>query len=141
MPIDLRGDKLLTIRVFCRVHPLQRPRVAPAGHVYQPLDDQLELREELIPYEAIVKKPIAIPVVIDMVFYFSRGTAKQVYPTAPGYGDEDNLRKAMNDALAARGILENDRLVIGGSTWKLFGESDEAHVTVWKAGPKSVEEH
>lgn len=127
-----RGDLLLEIMVFCRIQPLKRPRKAGnANHFYQPKDNQLQLFEELLPYSALVKEPLDGPMIMDMHCIFLRHENDQ-YPTAKRYGDDDNLRKAVNDALVHSKLVSDDRFIIGGETWKLYGEEDQAQIRLWR---------
>lgn len=130
--IPMRGTEVMRIMIFCRVYPLERPRKGTNGHMYQPHDNQKELWQELRPYKDQLLVPIAYPVAVDILVKFrSLGSSQFIpFPTAPSYGDEDNLRKAVNDGLARVGILENDRWVIGGETWKTWGEEDLAIISI-----------
>lgn len=132
-PHPKRKDLLLDVLVFCAVRPLERPRKAfNSRHFYQPKENQAELLSELIPYQKLVDKPFEEPVIVDITCFFKKPHSEEPYPVAPTYGDEDNLRKAVNDALVDRGILSNDRFVIGGLTFKLFAIEPHAHIQIWR---------
>jgi len=134
--VPKRKGQLLKIRLFCKVQPLARVR-HDNNHSYQPKENQKELMLALAPYTALMKnEPIDYPVIIDLTLLFDRGTPGKSahqgeYPTAPKFGDEDNLRKAMNDALVTAAIISNDRFVIGGETYKVFAEEDGAIINIW----------
>lgn len=130
--MDLRGDLVLYIQAFTRIWPLERPRKAPAGHMYQPLENQQGLWQELLSYRPYIPKPVGEAVVVDMTIYFER-SGKTEYPVGKSYGDEDNLRKGVCDGLVKTSILSDDRWIIGGETWKLFGLEDMVEIKIYKA--------
>lgn len=133
-----RGKCLLRVELFCKARPLQRPRLSPHGTVYQPKDNQEELLLALAEYTPVVGgQPIATPIIIDMIFTFeTRGiryakVPRAEYPTAAAYGDEDNLRKGVNDALVQTKIIHDDRLVVGGETFKVYGQENQVSIKIW----------
>lgn len=132
----VRGKRLLNIILFCKGQPLKRPRLG-RKNIYQPKDNQVEIYNELQAYAAMMGlNSIEEPVVIDMTFMFSRGNKKfnhyqGEYPIAPVFGDEDNLRKSINDALVHTAILKDDRYVIGGETYKIFSKEDKIKIKIW----------
>lgn len=80
---------------------------------------------------------ISEPMIIDMVFAFSRGPYgtskfKGDYPVDKRFGDEDNLRKAVNDGLVEKAIIKDDALVVGGHSYKIFDENDYVKIKIWK---------
>lgn len=125
-----RRRLLRSIDLFTRVFPLARPRFI-RGRVFQPKADQAKLLAELAHYTYECRAPFSGPVIVDITIYF-KGTG--TWPTAKKWGDEDNLRKAVNDALVASRVLKDDSLIIGGETWKLFGEEDRCEVRIWQPG-------
>ena len=54
-----------------------------------------------------------------------------VFPASSYWGDEDNLRKALNDALQATGMVVDDGLVLGGENFKCFGVSDAVEIRIY----------
>lgn len=131
--VPQRKDLLLELLVFCKIRPLERPRKAfNSQHFYQPKDNQLELFDELQRYQMLVARPIEEPVIIDIICSFAKGKSTADHPVAPAYGDEDNLRKAVNDALVEKLIMANDRYVIGGTTWKIYDEEDMGRIQIWR---------
>lgn len=139
MLIPQRGIKLATIAVFCEVAPLARPRMRwKVKGVYQPLQNQQELRQALAAYT-----PLAISEAVIIDTYIALKAAKSCklkYPTGLRHGDEDNLRKAVNDALVDRQILLDDRLVIGGENFKFFGPEGMCLALVWSVHPTETRE-
>jgi Holliday junction resolvase RusA-like endonuclease len=77
---------------------------------------------------------IDFPVIIDLFINFSLSYVKNAsdHPTSKSYGDEDNLRKAVMDALVYCGHLKDDRYVVGGETFKSFGSDDLAVIKIFK---------
>lgn len=128
---------LLNLVLFCKGEPLKRPRFGNGNHVYQPKDNQKNLLVELDAYAPLLgAMSIDEPIIIDMTFTFDRGNPryknfKGDYPTNPCFGDEDNLRKAVNDALVTKKIITDDRYVIGGETYKIFGNDDSIRIKIW----------
>lgn len=68
--------------------------------------------------------PYEGPVTVDAMFYFRRERSADStvwpshdtpYPTAEDIGDEDTLRRAVNDALKMAFVIADDRWVIGPS--------------------------
>ena len=77
-----------------------------------------------------MKEPLNAPVIVDCYIYYKR-EGKETHPVQKRYGDEDNLRKALNDALVRFDIISDDKLVVGGETYKTFSDDDCAYVFVW----------
>lgn len=125
-----REDLLARIPIFCRVEPLKRPRVVfHTRALYQPLDNQKILRDALRGFTAF---KIEQPVIVDTMINFAKPPkSKFEFPSGKNHGDEDNLRKAINDALVSAGILLDDSLVMGGSNAKAFGREDMALIEIW----------
>ncbi len=130
LTVPMRDSLLATIPVFCAVAPLMRPRMRWAVKgVYQPLENQKEFRDALMAYTPLA---IAEPVIIDT--YISVKAAKSCklkYPTGRLHGDEDNLRKAINDNLVDRQIITDDKLVLGGENFKFFGPEEMCLILIW----------
>lgn len=80
-------------------------------------------------------EPYAGPVEVQAFFRFERqiGVNGEVipshqtpWPTAIDLGDEDTLRRAINDALVKNGVIADDSLVVGtGNNWKRWCEPGE----------------
>ncbi len=121
----MRFDLLSEIFVPVRSRPLSRPRLTK-GRVYQPLANQVELLGALDHCFC----PITEPVIVDMDFLFT-GSGKHEWPVQKNIGDEDNLRKAVCDALVKRGHLLDDRLVLGGETMKYYAPEDWTMIKIW----------
>lgn len=130
----MRGTLLSTLVLMCAIRPLNRPRIKVYGYnkanVYQPKTNQAELKRELLKY---MPMHIDIPVIVDTKIIFERKKNKDKWPIAPRYGDEDNLRKAINDALVDHGTIVDDRLVVGGSNMKVFSDHDMCVVEIYCA--------
>ncbi len=106
--------------------------------VYQPLTNQQELRAALSAYAPL---NISEPVIIDT--YISLRPAKScklAYPVGLRHGDEDNLRKAINDALVAMHMLADDKLVLGGENYKFFGPEGMCLTLVWSVSTTETRE-
>lgn len=113
-----QGDLLLNILLFVRVKPHPRPRII-GKRVYQVKQDELT---ELLKAWAHVK--IKGEVFVDCYFYFSDKLKR----------DTDNLLKTVYDRMVDAGILEDDRLIVGGTFKKILGHhADMLMVKVWKA--------
>lgn len=132
--VPTRRTLLATFPLYCLVEPLARPRARWAVKgVYQPMENQKALRDALSAYDPL---EIADPVIIDSYIGMLRAkSCKLAFPTGQRHGDEDNLRKAINDALVAQGILTDDKLVIGGENFKFFAPESMSVVRVWSVHP------
>jgi hypothetical protein len=97
-----RVNLLSSVCVPVRCRPLSRPRLTK-GRVYQPLKNQFELLEAM----DHCFMPIVDPVIVDVNFLF-RGHGKHEWPVQRAIGDEDNLRKAVCDALVKRGYIPSE---------------------------------
>lgn len=130
LAIPRREHLLARIPIFCRIEPLKRPRVVYHSRtLYQPVDNQQTLRSLLKRFTAF---KIDEPVIIDTIVNFLRAkSSKYTMPSGRLHGDEDNLRKAINDALVIAGILRDDSLVMGGMNTKAFGSEDMALIEIW----------
>lgn len=127
--VPLRDQLLYAIPLFVRVEPLMRPRMNfHSKSVYQPIKNQQELFAELKQHK--LKEPINSPIIVDSYVYYEK-KGKETYPTQKTYGDEDNLRKAINDAMVRLGIITDDKMVVGGENYKLFADEDCAYVLIW----------
>ena len=103
--------------------------------MYQPKDNQKDLLEVC---KNLNPMNIDYPVIVDTYINFpSKG--KNEHPTGPTYGDDDNLRKAVSDALQAHSVLLDDRYVLGGENYKSWGSTDQCLVKIWKVdGTKRI---
>lgn len=128
--IPKREHLMAKLPIYCAILPLARPRMRwHVKGVYQPLENQKEFRDALMAYTPLA---IAEPVIIDT--YISVKAAKSCklkYPTGRLHGDEDNLRKAINDGLVDRRIITDDKLVIGGENFKFFGPEESCLILIW----------
>ena len=133
-----RGELLASIRLSCRVRPLQRPRLFSSARfeerVYQPLENQAELREKLSELEPAW---ITAPVFVDCYMYF-RQAKRTPFPSTKFHGDLDNNLKAVYDALQAANMIMDDSLIIGGESMKLFGPNDEVEIKIFAAEAREV---
>jgi len=129
--IPKRGELVTELKLCCRVKPLQRPRGRAFGKfvkMYQPKENQQELLEACKSLNPI---GIDYPVIIDTYINFPL-KGKNEHPTGPHYGDDDNLRKAISDALQANSVLSDDRWVLGGENYKSWGDIDQCLVRIWR---------
>ncbi len=137
--IPTRGILLAKLPVYCEVQPLARPRMrGRVKGVYQPLTNQQELRAALSAYTPL---RITEPVIIDT--YISLKAAKScklAHPVGLRHGDEDNLRKAINDALVAMQMIADDKFVLGGENFKFFGPEGMCLTLVWSVNPTETRE-
>lgn len=130
--VPTRKERLHRIPLFCRVEPLPRPRGHAVGgfvKVYQPKTNQKVLLANL---GAVAALNLDQPVIVDLYMNFKKApTSKLHYPTGRNHGDEDNLRKAVCDALVANKHLRDDSLILGGQTMKWWGEEDFTVIDVF----------
>ena len=77
--------------------------------------------------------PIIIPIIVDHYYYFIGDKTK--FPTSNRIGDEDNLRKAINDALQHKSIriIRDDKMIVGGEQYKLYSDGDHVIIQIWSA--------
>lgn len=127
-----RRDELIrAIPLFTPIQPLQRPRLNfYTKSIYQPIKNQQDLFSELKNHKTGKGEEIVTPCIVDTFIYY-RKEGKSKYPITKKYGDEDNLRKAINDALVRFGIIHDDRLIVGGENYKMFSDDDYAFVYIW----------
>lgn len=134
--MKIKRNKLLAeLHLFCKVRPLQRPRLN-RGNVYQPKNDQMELYREVKEYAKYIKidKPYLI---VDVeVSFRKRNNDDNIFPIINSYGDGDNILKAVNDALVYNNIISDDRFIISNSITKSFGEEDYCNVKIYNAEPR-----
>lgn len=124
-----RGELLAILPIFQRIEPLARPRLNYFSKtIYQPKDNQRALLGEIKNFQPI---KIEMPVIVDTFINYVKQT-RQDSPANKRYGDEDNLRKALSDALTYAQILIDDRFVVGGENYKWFGDEDCCAVYIWK---------
>lgn len=131
MPIVVpeRRNLMHTIPLLVRPRPLARPRVGEHGNMYQPKDNQLELINAFSEWPV---GPLDYPMIVDSYINFRKPeSTEDKYPTGRHYGDEDNLRKAILDAMVATRIITDDSLVVGGENYKAFSDRDCLTVHVW----------
>ena len=129
--IPLRGELLAELPLFVRVEPLQRPRLNPhSKNVYQPIKNQQAMFLEMANYTL---ETINEPVIVDTYENFLNRFKKPAdHPIHSCYGDEDNLRKGINDALVRYKILADDCMVVGGENFKAFNTEDVALIRIYR---------
>lgn len=139
-----KRDKLIyEFTLWCEVQPLERPRVKD-GRVYQPVLNQQELWKELQRYVdrgspylfGALHKIINRAIIVDQYYYFQRKGRKTHHPIQLQLGDEDNLRKGVNDALVKLGVIDDDKHIIGGQQYKIWDE--ESYVIIRIYGVKDA---
>jgi len=114
------------IPLFCKIRPLQRPRSAKGRIIYQPVDNQKPLFFEIQNYRNINIKGA---IIVDSYINFEKPPKnKHKYPVSLGWGDEDNLRKAINDALVKYNVIDDDKNVVGGNNFKAFGDREDFNI-------------
>jgi len=124
-----RGDLIATLPLFVKVSPLARPRLNYHNKsVYQPKENQQALLAEMNNFEAI---EIAFPIICDTFINFAKGKSKTMWAVAQKYGDEDNLRKAICDAMQDAKIVVDDRFIVGGENYKHLATEDVALIKLW----------
>lgn len=133
----LRGDLIAVLPIFQRINPLPRPRLNYYSKtIYQPKENQKSLLADIQNFQHL---EITFPVIIDTYINFE-AKGKTRHPTAKQYGDEDNLRKAICDALQYGKILEDDRWIVGGNNYKWMGKEDCCLVEIYKViGEEEIE--
>jgi Holliday junction resolvase RusA-like endonuclease len=94
------GRMILEMVLFCKALPLARPRIGIGKHIYQPLENQAAMREEMKPYRGET---------IDSPFWLS----VHAYYGSQNKGDLDNVVKAVADNLTYLGMITDDRLMRG----------------------------
>jgi Holliday junction resolvase RusA-like endonuclease len=123
----IRGE---LIRAFCartRVRPMARPRLV-GRKIYQP-DNCAELTSLLA--SEVGGSPIERPILVDINIHFG-GASKNIWPVSQTIGDEDNLRKSVNDSLVKAGVIHDDRFIIGGETSKIFAGEDYVWIFIYE---------
>ncbi len=119
--VPMPGKLISEMYIFCRTYPLGRPRMKKdRTAVYQPLENQAEMREELLAYHRDV--PIDIPVCMIARLFYQR-PAYQPLPHVSRY-DVDNLAKAIADNLVDRNIIADDRLILRLDITKSYSAED-----------------
>lgn len=131
-----RGDLIAILPIFQCINPLARPRLNYFSKtIYQPKENQKALLSDIAKFEPL---EIGFPVICDTYINFAQEGKNQL-PTAKRYGDEDNYRKAISDALQFGKILVDDRYIVGGENYKAFGLEDCCLIKIW-AVAEEVEE-
>lgn len=70
--------------------------------------------------------------IVDTYINFKKAeNTEMIYPVAKQHGDEDNLRKAILDAMTATRIIGDDSLVLGGENYKAFSDVDCVVAHIW----------
>ena len=104
-----------------RVFALSRPRRSGL-RIYQPLDDQRELRAWM--YSLRPEIPFRADMWVECLFIFK---------TSRSLADCDNLLKAVYDGLQSSGIISNDRHIVGGSFMRVISDHDECQIVIREA--------
>jgi Holliday junction resolvase RusA-like endonuclease len=134
--IPLRDKLVAQFHLFCPVKPLQRPRINKHTRaIYQPTENQIELLNELALFPV---DEFNFPMIVDIYINFDRGDKLAPFPIENRYGDEDNLRKAVCDALQAKKVIINDNLILGGSTYKCFNTTDFTLIKIYSVKKATV---
>lgn len=126
-----RGKRICCFPIFVAINPLARPRLNKhTGSIWQPKTRQAPLLDAL----KYFKKPgIDYPFLCDLYIHLARrNNDESDWPTAPKYGDDDNLRKSVMDAMTDVGIIKDDRFCMGGSTYMCFDKEDFAFIELFK---------
>jgi Holliday junction resolvase RusA-like endonuclease len=123
----VRGAMLQAFCLKQRAKPMPRPRIN-GNRVWVP-DTTSELARELD--EKRFSNALEVPVIVDCHFHFKAPQKGGVWPISQTIGDEDNLRKSVNDALVKARIIDDDRYVIGGETSKIFAGEDYVWVFIY----------
>ncbi len=127
-------DKLLrTIWVPVHVKPHPRPRImgwgGPNPRVYQPLRAQQIIARAIRGY--VGPEPIEQPIIVHVCSIFPQAKKIAKHPVAGQYGDYDNLLKNVLDAMVRIKILDDDRWVLGGESYKVFGKDHSLFIQIW----------
>ena len=136
--VPVRGKKIHVFPIFTQIRPLARPRLNKHKNgVYQPKDGQNRLLDAMKYFK---KTMIDQPCIIDIYINLTRKVCDiSPYPIRPQYGDEDNLRKAINDALQiekdiqkiTKKIIYDDRFIVGGEQFKLFHKENGGVIRIY----------
>jgi Holliday junction resolvase RusA-like endonuclease len=123
-----RGELIATLPIFQRINPLARPRLNyHSKTVYQPKQNQVALLADIQNFSPL---EIADPIIVDTYINFE-AKGKSSHPVSKQFGDDDNLRKAIADALQSAKIIKDDRLIVGGENYKAFGSEDCCLVKIY----------
>lgn len=124
----IRGELIAVLPIFQRINPLPRPRLNYfTKTIYQPKENQKALLGDIQNFESM---EIAFPVIVDTVINFEAKPGAKP-PIAIRFGDEDNLRKAICDALTFGKIMVDDRWIVGGENYKWNGSEDCCLVKIY----------
>ncbi len=91
----------------------------------------LKIMREFRAFMGVMDEPFAEPVQVDCFFRYTRDMSAELeaadapWPVMADLGDEDKLRRAVNDALTKARVIDDDRLVVGGQTWKRWALAGE----------------
>lgn len=117
-----RGRLIAAFPIFEKIVSWKRPGKGRKGHRYQPKSGLIPFMNGLDRYERV---EIPGVVIVDWYFFFRRPkNPLHKFPVGKSYGDEDNLRKAGNDALQDLGFISDDRFIIGGEQFKQYATED-----------------
>jgi Holliday junction resolvase RusA-like endonuclease len=103
---------------------MARPRRSRQGHFYVPKENQKPLLCSIKRQTSCLNEPL----ILDVYIAFDC----QGFPVAPSFGDEDNLRKSVADALVHAGYVANDRWILGGETYKFGADRDFLVAKIWR---------
>ena len=129
--VPKRDHLLASLELNCWARPLGRPRLNfHSGNVFQPKDNQRALFRALAEHRP--EYPVDQECIVDMeVFFKKKKSTKAIFPSTRFWGDEDNIRKGINDGLVSYGHLIDDCLVLGGVTYKTFGPQDKVFINIY----------
>jgi len=120
----VRDTLVAAIHLPCRIRPMPRPRKGKNGQMYTPMEVMKDMIHWLTKAEVTLPNE---PMIFDLYIHFKEPEVNSPgFPITKFYGDEDNLRKAINDCMVHAGMLEDDCLCLGGETYKTFADSDYA---------------
>lgn len=112
------GDILWSGTFEGRVNPLPRPRRSSDGHIWQPLENQRELRAWLL--GEAPKIPLRQDLWLAAYFFFESG--RKV--------DGDNLLKSVMDGLQFARFFKDDSIIQGGLWCKSRDTHSYAHIFI-----------
>jgi Holliday junction resolvase RusA-like endonuclease len=118
------------LQAFCleqRVKPMPRPRIN-GKRVYVP-DVCSDLANDFS--TKMYGAKITQPVIVDCHFHFKQASKLSLWPVSQKIGDLDNLNKTIFDSLVKSEVLDDDRLVVGSESTKIFSGSDHVWVFIY----------
>jgi len=116
------GKLLAEIVLFCKAMPLARPRVGKTSHVYQPLENQFEMRKQLRPYK--MHDPIDKPFWLEVHAFYESPGFRDISRLPCQNFDLDNVVKAVADNLTFSAIITDDKWLEGITASKQYSVED-----------------